>query len=222
MTLITPGSRDGDDIGVKGRMELFATRGRPRVSFSDPVPGIPGAYRSHHIDIEDGKLLQHLDILNILVNQGKDAVIESLASGTILVMARMAIGDRGTIPSDSTVPKIPVSTMTGLYNEIYRADFDGLVLNVGTPSAHEIKFIKTFSAADVPITSFSNQALPVINEVGIVMADLSAIPLPRVPVAAPNPPPADEKVFAIRTFKSIPFEVSNDISVTIRYTIFIE
>ena len=74
-----------------------------------------------------------------------------------------------------------------------------------------------------PITAFSNQANPIVNEVGLVMADLfGGNPLPRAPVAAPDPPDADEEVFSIRTFKSVPFEAANEIAITIRYTIFIE
>jgi hypothetical protein len=133
------------------------------------------------------------------------------------------MGDRGTIPSDPTVPKVPVATMSALYNEVYRADAEAVVLDVGTPTVHEVKFVKTFSAVAIPITSFSNQAKPVINEVGLIMINPALPPpLPRPDVAAPDDPPADEVLFAIRTFKSVPFEASNDISVTIRYTIFIE
>ena len=134
----------------------------------------------------------------------------------------MAIGDRGTIPSDPTVPKVPTSDLPGLYNEVYRDDIDGASLDVGTPGVHEVQFVKTFDAATVPITAFSNQAAPVINEVGLVTFDFSAGALPRPPVAAPDAPPADEVVFSLRTFKSVPFEAANEISVTIRYTIFIE
>jgi len=105
---------------------------------------------------------------------------------------------------------------------VYRADIDAVVLNVGTPTVHEALFVKTFSAVDVPITSFSNQAVPVINEVGLITADLISLPLPRPPVAAPAAPPADEKLFSIRTFKSVPFESANQIAVTIRYTVFVE
>jgi hypothetical protein len=55
------------------------------------------------------------------------------------------------------------------------------------------------------------------------MADLlGGAPLPRPPVAAPNTPDADESMFSIRTFKSVPFEAANEIAVTIRYTIYIE
>jgi hypothetical protein len=134
----------------------------------------------------------------------------------------MAVGDRGTIPQDSTVPKVPVDTQTTLYNEVYRADVDAVVLNVGTPTTHEVKFIKSFSSLIIPITAFSNQAAPVVSEVALITVDTGVTPLPRAPVAYPTLPDADEKMFSIRTFKSVPFEAANEISVTIRYTIYIE
>lgn len=216
-----------DNLQPQGRVEIFVTRGKPVIHKLGrkiaTLPGMPEIYTDHRIEFTNCTLLSKQDIKNIILNQGKDAVITSLTTGTIFTAARLAIGDRGTIPSDPTIPKVPVATMTGLYNEIYRADAEAVVLNVGTPSVHEVKFVKTFSAADVPITSFSNQAKPVVNEVGLVMINPAMPPpLPRPDVAAPDSPPSDEIMFAIRTHKSVPFEVSNDISITFRYTIFIE
>jgi hypothetical protein len=158
---------------------------------------------------------------NILVNSGKDKAILALAQGYVNPIGRMAIGDRGALPSNPQQTKVPVPTMSALYNEIYRADIDFIVPDVGTPDVHQVKFLKTFTAVDVPITAFSNQAQPIINEVGLITYDESE-GWPRLPVAAPNPPPPDEALFSIRTFKSVPFESANEISVTIRYTIFID
>lgn len=209
-----------DELKPKGRVEVFVSRGLPEL-----VRGLeiaPKVYRSCDIIFPDSSLISNQTLMNIVVNIGKDKVIEALATGFVNPIVRMAVGDRGTIPSDSTVPKVPTADMTALYNEIYRDDLDATVLNVGTPTVHQIQFIKTFSSLLVPITSFSNQALPVVNEVGVITADLAISPLPRSPVAAPAVPDADEKLFAIRTFKSVPFEAANEIAVTIRYTIFIE
>jgi len=215
-----------DRLYPKGRLEIFTTRGKPTLELFGPLStlsGFPKVYEAHNLDFSKVQVLDKLDIMNILVNNGKDAVIRSLTTGNLNVIARMAIGDRGTIPSDSTVPKVPVSAQTGLFNEVYRDDVDATILNVGAPTTHEVKFIKSFSSLLIPITAFSNQALPVVNEAGLITADiLSGAPLPRAPVAAPNTPDADEKLFSIRTFKSVPFEAANEISVTIRYTIFIE
>jgi len=169
------------------------------------------------------QFLGHQKLENIILDIGKDKIIESITTGFINTVARMAIGDRGALPSDQTVPKVPTSDLPGLYNEVYRDDVDAVILDIGTPEKHEVKFIKTFSAVDIPLTSFSNQSAPIINEVSLITADLLAgNPLPRPPVSAPNIPDADEEFFSLRTFKSVPFEAANEISITIRYTIFID
>jgi hypothetical protein len=220
-----PTARFNDKLAPQGRVEIFVTKDKPIIHKFGRIysrPGYPDVYSDHRIEFPS-EPIDYIDQKNIVVNVGKDAVITSLTTGYILSLARLAVGDRGTIPSDSTVPKVPVATTTELYNEVYRADAEAVVLNVGTPSVHEVKLVKTFTASDLPITSFSNQAKPVLNEVGIIMINPALPPpLPRPPVASPDDPPADEVMFAIRTYKSVPFEVSNDISVTFRYTIFIE
>lgn len=227
--------------GLKGKVELFVTEGAPKLVNGNWINTpealektspylaklmregrLPKQYDSCVIDFSKTKELQKAQVYNIILDQGKDKVITSLATGFINVICRMAVGDRGTLPSDQTVPKVPTSDMTALYNEVYRSDVDSTVLDVGG-LVHEIKFVKTFSATVVPITSFSNQANPIVNEVGLVTADLlSGNPLPRPDVAAPAASDADEKIFSIRTFKSVPFQAANEIAVTIRYTIFIE
>lgn len=216
-----------DGLKTRGKVELFITKGAPAIVHG-PLLRVDQfgrkVFTSAEIDFSKVEMIEKRSaIMNIILDQGKDRVIESLTTGFIRVIARMAVGDQGTIPSDSTVPKVPDGTETGLYREVYRADLDTLVLDIGTPGVHRVQFVRTFVAADVPITAFSNQANPVINEVGLVVADLlSGNPLPRPPVNPPASPDADEEVFALRTFKSVPFEAANDISVTCRYTIFIE
>lgn len=222
----------GDGLKPQGKVEIFVTRGVPTITpgkqisrgFSPEIEArLPKIYDSAEIDFSKTSVIRTEEIKNIILNKGKDRVINSLTTGFNRAIARMAIGDRGTIPSDQTVPKVPVATMSALYNEVYRDDVDVTVLNIGTATNHEVKFIKTFSALDIPITSFSNQANPIVNEIGLVMCDLlGGNPLPRVPVSAPNAPDADEELFSIRTFKSVPFESANEISITIRYTVFIE
>ena len=208
----------------QGKVELFVTKGKPEIVPGKLVQQHPiKVYDSASIDFSHTETLHQEVLKNIILNSGKDRVIGSLTSGFFKTICRMAIGDRGTLPSDSTVPKTPVATMTALYNEVRREDVEVTVVNIGVPGVHEVKFIKTFSAIEIPQTAFSNQAKPVVNEVGLVMADLfGGTPLPRPAVSAPNAPNADEEIFSIRTFKSVPFEAANEISITIRYTIFIE
>lgn len=214
-----------EKIKPRGRVEVFVTKGKPKIIPGELISNLRGhkVYRSAEIDFSNTKVISKEVVENIIVNAGKDMMIEGLTTGFGKVVARMAIGDRGTIPSDSTIPKVPLATMDALYNEVYRDDLDTTVLDIGTPTTHEAKFIKTFSALDINISAFSNQSNPVVNEVGLIMADLLAgNPLPRPPVEAPNSPDADEELYAIRTFKSVPFEAANEISITFRYTVFIE
>jgi hypothetical protein len=213
-----------ENLQPQGKVEIIVTKGLPKIIRGKLIQEFPvKVYDSAEIVYNEKDLVYSTEIKNIILNTGKDSVINSLTTGTIKTACRMAIGDRGTIPSDSTVPKVPTADMMGLYNEVYRSDIDTTILNIGTPTVHEVKFIKTFSALTVPLTAFSNQANPIVNEVGLVLGDLiSGNPLPRADVAVPATPDADEVIMAIRTFKSVPFEAANEISITIRYTIFIE
>jgi len=214
----------GDNIDPQGLVEIFVSKGRPNLRNGNLLrskPGFPAVYDSCEIDLSPCKVIDSFSLKNIILNQGKDRVIETLGSGFFNIIARMAIGDRGALPTDQTVPKVPTSDLTSLYNEIYRDDVQSTVLDIGTPDAHSIKFIRIFSALDVPITAFSNQANPLVNEVGLVTIDPNAAPLPRSPVIPPSLPDADEQIFSIRTFKSVPFQAEDEISITIRYTIYI-
>jgi len=232
--------KKNENIAPKGLVEIFVTRGAPKHLLTGRIEnkyGLP-LCTDHRLDFTDCELLNVSRVHNIILNQGKDSVITGLTSYTGLFLARLAVGDRGTIPSDAAVPKTPTGDMTGLYNEVYRSDAEAIVRNTGG-SIHEVRLVKTFSAVDINITAFSNQAKPVINEVCLVMIDPAALPMPRSPVQGPynyplalpypyppispyNYPPPDEVVFSIRTFRSVPFEASTGTSITIRYTIYIE
>ncbi len=212
-----------DSLSPKGMVELFVSKGSPALILGEKLPSRrPNLYSSADIDFSQCRILEKETLHNIIVNTGKDKIISAIEGGQMDYVARMAIGDRGTIPADVTIPKVPTDTMTGLYNEVFRDDVDAVVLNIGTPTVHEVKFIKTFSATGIPITAFSNQALPIVNEVALITIDDGLGGLPRAAVIAPATPPVDERMFSIRTFKSVPFEAANDIAITIRYTIYIE
>lgn len=166
-----------------------------------------------------GELVERICNHNIVLNQGKKEIIEGLSTGTVKLLSRMSIGDRGALPSDRTRPKIPEASRTGLYAEIYRKDIE--VLSTTTEgSTNEMLMVATFRAADVPITSYSDQNDPSVNEVGIIMADvITGAPLPRSSVFAPQVPPEDEVMVAMRTFKTVPFEAAQETAITIRYTL---
>ena len=75
---------------------------------------------------------------------------------------------------------------------------------------------------DIPLSAYSDQTNPVVSEIGLIMIDqITGAPLPRPDVASPNLPDSDEALFAMRTYKTVPFEAANETAVTVRYTIFI-
>jgi hypothetical protein len=189
-----------DQFGLKGRVEIWAYRG-----------------------IE---LLDYQDLHNIILYQGNAEVIRTLSTISPTtkprIITRMAVGDLGTIPADPTVPKVPVKTMTALYHEIYRKDCDSRTLTL-SGSTNKCQFVATFAATDIVISAYSNPSQPRVNEVGLIIIDPTAPSgLVRSAVTSPNVPPSDEVLLSIRTFKSIPFEIANDVSVTIRYTLYME
>lgn len=207
-----------------GRAEFIITKKRPTLNLGNVVSDNHGlkVYDAVELVYNESDLVEKTEIENIILDLGKDSVISSLYTGQIKTIARMAIGDRGTLASDQTVPKSPTSVQSALYNEVYRGDMDAVTANVGN-GVHQVQFVKTFSASEVPVTSFSNQSNPIVNEVALVMADLiSGNPLPRPAIYPPTTPDADELLFAMRTFKSVPFDAANDLSITVRYTIYIE
>lgn len=244
---------------------------------------------------KQGVLFDYQKLKNIILFQGQAEILRAIAISSPAtkprVVTRMAIGDQGTIPSDQTVPKIPVKTATGPFHEVYRKDVDsktptfysptgftytgnttitsalltslsstvgitvGMVVtgtgipagavvtlivsptsvqisvpatssNTSTPitfagTVNECQFIATFAATDVALSAFSNPSQPRVNEVSLIIIDPTASGgLIRPAVTAPNAPDADEVVLSLRTFKSVPFEIANDVSITIRYTLY--
>lgn len=195
-----------DKLGLQGRVEIFVYHGKDLVDYQD--------------------------VKNILFYQGNTEVLRTLStispSTAPRIVNRMAAGDQGTIPSDPTVPKVPtkdlpqVISTTGLYHEVYRKDIDSRIQTF-SGATNQVKFVATFAASDVSLSAFSNPSQPRINEIGLVIIDPTAVSgLGRTAVTAPTTPPSDEVVLSIRAFKSVPFEVANDVSITIRYTLFME
>lgn len=216
--------RASETLHPRGQLDIYVTKGKPRLVLGEPIAGrnVP-THRGGSLDFTGCEILSKDTVENIIVNNGKDKVIQALTSGFINQICRMAIGDRGALASNLQVPKVPTETMTSLYNEVFRSDVDATIENIGTPDDHAVTLVKTFSTAEVPLTSFSNQANPVVNEVGLIMCDLfGGAPRPRPDVAAPATPDADESLFSIRTFKSVPFDAADEIAVTIKYTVFVE
>ena len=138
---------------------------------------------------------------------------DSLAPG-------MAVSGTG-IPLGTTIQNVNSSTQFTIGPG--SATVTGAETLTITGAANQCVFISTFSAVDVALTAYTNPSSPVVNEVGMVIIDPTASSgITRGPVTAPTAPPSDEVVMSIRTFKSVPFEIANDVSITIRYTIFME
>jgi len=201
-----------DSIKIKGHLEVYAFRNPgKRIEVYDPENTAHQAL-----------LQQHISIDNIVLNQGKAEIIHGLTTGTNRVLARMAIGDRGALPSDLQVPKTPDAERLGLYHEVYRNDIQSTATTT-EGSRNEILFVDTFYAVDIPITAYSDQTNPVMNEVMLVMCDLIlGVPLPRDPVVTPAEPDIDEAGFSMVTFNSVPFKAEQETAVTVRYGIFIQ
>lgn len=217
-----------DRARVHGLVDMLVLRGLPRIIHGPLIQEYPArVHRWADVICDANQVIAHKRFKNIIFDQGKDRMIESLAATFTTAVVRMAIGDGGVI-TNTTTPKTPSGLLASapfgaLYHEVYRGDLDTTTVNTGTPGVHSATFIKTFAAVDVPTTPFLDQVLPVINEVGLVTANiLTGAPLPRTPVSPPTAPDGDEQVYSIRCFPSVPFLVANDISVTFRYTITIE
>lgn len=142
-------------------------------------------------------------------------------SSTSGITAGMIVQGTG-IPTGTVVvnPTLSPTSITVSNNAISTNSGVSLTF-IGT--SNQCEFIASFNAVDVPLSAFSNPNQPRINEVSLVIIDPTASGgLVRSAVFAPASPPADEVVLSLRTFKSVPFEAANNISVTIRYTIFTE
>jgi hypothetical protein len=127
----------------------------------------------------------------------------------------------GTGVSIGTVVEDVTSDTQFILSEPAVAPGGSQVLTI-SGAANQCQFVAAFAATDVPTSAFSNPSAPVINEVGLVIINPTAVSgIARAPVIAPALPASDEVLMSIRTYNSVPFLVASDVSVTIRYTIFL-
>ncbi len=144
------------------------------------------------------KLIKEESICNIILEQGKKNLLSSLLSGKRTKITKMAIGDGAFNISENSI-KIPTKNMTDLHHEVFRKNIESSeIIN------DQVVFTTNFSAIEVPKNSFLNLNDPFINEIGLIIStnDLS-----------------EESVFSLLTFSSIPFKITDEISIAIRYTI---
>jgi len=167
-----------------------------------------------------GVLIDEFTAENIVLYQGKASIITGLVNPTAVIIGRMAIGDRGTVPSDPTVPRTVAPSATRLFHEVYRQNIQTAIITT-IDADNSATFTTIFRAVDIPITSYLDQTKPVINEVALVLVDTLMPPAVRPPVAAPDPQFPGEQLFAIRTFRTIPFEAASDTTISLKYSIMI-
>jgi hypothetical protein len=126
------------------------------------------------------------------------------------------------LPTGTVVAGVPSSTSITLSNPANDTTTGDSFLFKG--AINECEFISTFYAADVATTAFSDPSNPVVNEVGLVILNPSSSPAyaTRAGISAPNANATDEVLFSIRTFSSVPFNAANEMSITVRYTVYTE
>jgi hypothetical protein len=154
---------------------------------------------------------------NTLINTN---TITGLSSTVGIVQGMIAQGT-GLPPGTVVVNPTLSSNSILVSNNATSTNVGANITFIGT--TNQCVFAATFNAVDVPTNSFTNPSNPILNEVGLVIIDPTApAGLVRAPVYAPNAPASDEVVLSLRTFNSVPFQAANDVTVTIRYTIFTE
>lgn len=157
------------------------------------------------------------NITGVLTN---GSVVVTTAS-TAALAAGMSISGIG-VPTGDVIASINSSTQftIGPLPAVLPAGSQTLTIS---GAANQVQFTAEFDAVSVALSAFTNPSSPVINEVGMVIINPAAISgITRSPVTAPTTPPSDEVVMSIRAFPSIPFTIANSVSVTIKYTIYME
>lgn len=170
-----------------------------------------------HLEVtvkKKGIIIDYFELKNIILYNGNQKSIDSLVPGTSnYKIFRMAVGSEGTMESDKFQPKIPTKDMTALYHEVFRTD----VYNPPAIGTRLATFTADFNSIDVPDSSFTNASERYVNEAMLILGDGTFGGGNKY---YPQTPDADESGFSIRTFKSIPFDAGDDITITIRWTIY--
>ena len=102
------------------------------------------------------QLFDYQRVKNIVLYQGNAEIVRAISSvnpPTPRLITRMAIGDQGTQPSDSTAPKPPLKTASTLYHEIYRKDIDARVMTLYTPAGYSYQGNTTGGSNIITVTS---------------------------------------------------------------------
>lgn len=196
--------------------------------FRKPAPEPPeGLALQGHVRIErqvagGPRELVH-DSKNFIVDAGitgvRDILIGTNGGGFSGSIFRMAIGDGGVPPAELFNPKLPDATWparTGLFHEVLRQD----IAVFETPTDFSMRFVASFNSVDVDPSSYS-LAARVINEASVILGDgILTVGGDKIQInkTPPDTPDADEVMLSMRTFKSVSFDVAEDVTVTITWT----
>jgi hypothetical protein len=164
-----------------------------------------------------GNLLDDYESENFIVNLGLETVIDIL-DGTSLSyrIFRMAVGDDGTLSGQPYVPKTTDSTWpskTGLFHEVIRKNIDSNT----QPISKSMRFLTTFASADITPSSFTSSPR-VLNEASLIISDGTQTGNNEIPQG--YTPDASEKMLSIRTFKSMPFDPADTLTLAVGWTIY--
>ena len=164
------------------------------------------------------------DSKNFIVDVGvtaiRDVLIGTNGAGFAGSIFRMAVGDGGVPPGELFNPIAPDATWparTNLYHEMIRQD----ISIFETPTDASMRFVGSFSSGDIDPTSYS-LADRVINEASLIIGD-GAVTIggdkKQINKTPPDTADADEVMMSTRTFKSASFDLSEDVTITITWTI---
>jgi hypothetical protein len=165
---------------------------------------------------------------NFIVDIGKQAVLQQLGQffGPALgagrrVMRRMSLGDQGALIGSPFTPKVPdVSwpARTQLFHELGRKPIDTFLF----PTTKSVRHITAFNSADFDDSSYSSSP-KICSEASLIIGDPDdgVATLIQPNKAPPDVIPATDIMFSTRTFKSVPFDPLDGVTVTVTWTIFI-
>lgn len=214
------------------RLPNFLKFLEPKLKGSQPDPKLEGLRFHGHVKVErqvnGGPVELIHDSKNFIVDAGitgiRDILVGVAGGGFVGSIFRMAVGDGGVPPGELFNPKIPDATWparTGLFHEVLRQDITVFT----TPTTSSMRFVGSFNSVDTVASSFS-LADRVINEAALILGDgvLTVGGDKRqlnrsVPDGGPQPPDADEVMLSMRTFKSASFDPSEDVTITLTWTI---
>lgn len=168
------------------------------------------------------------DSKNFIVDVGitaiRDALIGGLGgtpgTGYLGAIFRMAVGDGGTPAAELFNPILPDATWparTGLYHEVIRQDISVFT----TPTTSSMRFVGSFNSGDVVAASYL-LADRVINEAALIIGDgLVTVGGDKKQIngGLGHVNDSDEVMLSTRTFKSASFDFSEDVTITITWTI---